>query len=109
MTLRPGRSPFRGGALSPPVIWGDPSGKVDRPPAQGGAVRPKGYEMSVKHDDSKLDRERMEYLVRIYHSAQYAAEAIDKDPCAVSRAAKRYGLRFRRQGQPTTWRNDYAR
>ena len=46
-------------------------------------------------DDLPLTRERMERLVRIYHSPRYAAEAINRLPNSVYRRAKQLGLKFR--------------
>lgn len=46
--------------------------------------------------ENELTRERLKKLVRIYHSAHFAAEATGFPPNSLTRAARRLGLAFRR-------------
>lgn len=43
----------------------------------------------------RIPRERIERLVRIYHTARYASEATGISDMGIKRAARRYGLQFR--------------
>lgn len=43
-----------------------------------------------------IPQERVETLVRIYHTARYASEATGLSATSIKRAARRYGLQFRR-------------
>lgn len=44
-----------------------------------------------------LTEERMLRLVRMYHTARYAADATGCNLGSINRACRRYGLRFRHQ------------
>lgn len=44
---------------------------------------------------TKIDRARLEKLVRVYHDAHVAAQVIGVTVGSIRRAAKRYGLTFR--------------
>jgi len=44
----------------------------------------------------RIPQARIEMLVRIYHTAEYASDATGLSRAGIKRAAKRYGLQFRR-------------
>ena len=55
------------------------------------------YIPSVNPAQELLTRSRMIKLTRIYHNARFAAEAVGVNRGSMNRAARRYGLSFRRK------------
>lgn len=59
--------------------------------------------------ESKISAERIQLLVRIYHTAHYAAEATGHSSSALTRRARELGLEFRQTSFSNPQRNnDYA-
>ena len=50
---------------------------------------------NCEHDYTPLTRERLKLLTRVYHSSHYASVATGFKASSITRAAKRFGLRFR--------------
>jgi len=78
--------------------------------AVSGRLTRKGETMATRerigpYYTEPITRERIERLVRIYHTSNYAAAASGLAPGSVQRAAKRFGLKFRhersRKGNPS--------
>jgi len=47
------------------------------------------------HRTDKISKERIERLVRVYHSVAFASEASGIHKVTISRAAAKYNLKFR--------------
>jgi hypothetical protein len=50
--------------------------------------------------ENPLTKDRLTLLTRIYHSAAYAGEATGIAPNSLTRAASRFGLKFRMKLEP---------
>ena len=53
----------------------------------------------VVGDDEGFTRERVERLVRVYHSARYAAEAVGIAQNSMARIVRRHNLQFRQKSR----------